>query len=104
MPEPLTIEDFVPHIHTIFKIETPVALELELDRIADRSTPQIRQFSLLFKGPGSPRLRQGTYILLHAALHELSLFLVPFGDRDGHMVYQAAFTRLIGAPQAGPPG
>ena len=49
------------------------------------------QFSLVFLGPTSPHLPQGTYLLTHAELGELTLFLVPIGaDADG-IRYEAAF-------------
>jgi hypothetical protein len=100
MPERWTGQDFIPHLHTIFKIETPLALELELKEVSDRSNARIEQFSLLFAGPPSPLLPQGTYALQHARMGEVSLFLVPLGPRNGRMIYQAVFTRLIPEPQA----
>lgn len=88
-------KDFAAHLHTAFKIETPVALELELSAVHDRSNAQLEQFSVIFTGPASPWLRQGTYTLLHPKMRELALFLVPLGPRDGCMVYEAVFARLI---------
>lgn len=93
MPEPMTREDFLPHVHTIFRVDGPVALELELAEIRDLSNAQLEQFSLLFTGPASPWLEQGTYALLHQE-KEISLFLVPLGPENGRMVYEAAFTRF----------
>jgi hypothetical protein len=49
------------------------------------------QFSLIFTGPASPFLPQGTYELHHAELGELSLFLVPLGPQVDAMRYEAAF-------------
>jgi hypothetical protein len=49
------------------------------------------QFSLVFQGPATQLLPQGTYRLAHAELGELELFLVPIGrDADGTR-YEAAF-------------
>lgn len=49
------------------------------------------QFSLVFRGPTSAPLPQGTYLLTHAELGELALSLVPIGaDSDG-IRYEAAF-------------
>lgn len=49
------------------------------------------QFSLLFRGPGSPVLVQGTYPIGHPELEDLVLFLVPLGpDADGPR-YEASF-------------
>jgi hypothetical protein len=95
MPELLASKDFAAHLHTGFKVETPVALELTLAEVTDRSNAQIEQFSVLFTGPASPWLPQGMYTLLHPETRALDLFLVPLGPRDGRMVYEAVFARLI---------
>lgn len=95
MPEFPASKDFVAHLHTAFKVETPVALELELSEVHDRSNAQLEQFSLIFTGPASPWLQQGTYTLLHPKMEELDLFLVPLGPREGRMVYEAVFARII---------
>jgi hypothetical protein len=95
MLEPWTSQDFISHLHTIFKIETPVVLELELNEVSDRSNERIEQFSLLFNAPESPMMPQGTYALAHAQMGEVLLFMVPLGPRNGDMVYQAVFTRVV---------
>jgi hypothetical protein len=94
MPELLHVADFVPHLHSTFRVETPIALELELAGIDDLSNAQMEQFSLEFTGPESPWLRQGTYKLHHAKMGEPEIFLVPLGPREGKMRYQAIFSRL----------
>jgi hypothetical protein len=50
-----------------------------------------RQFSLVFRGPAEPVLRQGSYGLSHQELGELELFLVPIGPDAEGMRYEAAF-------------
>lgn len=94
MPELPASKDFAAHLHTAFRVETPMALELELAEVTDRSNAQVEQFSVLFTGPASPWLRQGTYTLFHPQMQELALFLVPLGPRDDRMVYEAVFARL----------
>jgi hypothetical protein len=59
MAELLASKDFAAHLHTVFKVETPVTLELTLAEVTDRSNAQIEQFSVLFTGPESPWLQQG---------------------------------------------
>ena len=95
MPKVLKSKDFAEHLHTTFHIETPIDLDLELTDVTDRSNTQIEQFSILFAGAASPWLRQGTYPLAHPAMGQLELFLVPLGPRDGRMVYQSIFSKLI---------
>jgi hypothetical protein len=100
MLEQWTSQDFAPHLHTIFRIGSPSAVELELTEVVDRSNARIDQFSLLFGGPLFPMLGQGTYMLEHTRMGEISLFLVPLGPRNAQMIYQAVFTRLIQELQA----
>jgi len=95
MPELLGSKDFAAHLHTAFRVETPEAIELELAEVTEQSNAQVEQFSLLFKGPASPWLRQGTYFLMHSKMAQVTLFLVPLGVRDGRMAYEAVFARLI---------
>jgi hypothetical protein len=94
MSELLTSKDFAVHLHTVFKVESPAAVELELEEIEDRSNAQLEQFSVIFTGPESPWLPQGTYTLLHPEMQQVALFLVPLGPRAGRMVYEAVFTRF----------
>ena len=65
---------------------------LELVEVATSSEPGGRgpdgqertQFSLLFRGPLSPVLVQGTYELRHVELEDFALFLVPLEpEADG---------------------
>ncbi|MDR3775210.1 MAG: hypothetical protein P4L26_17785 [Terracidiphilus sp.] len=95
MPEILRSKDFAPQLNTIFRIETPAAHELELVEVTDRSNETLAQFSIMFAGPESPWLEQGTYTLLHPAMGQVTLFMGPKGPRDGRMIYEAAFSRLI---------
>ncbi len=97
MPELLRSKDFVPHLHTIFRVETPAALDLELTEVKDTSNAQVEQFALYFAGPASPWLEQGTYTLLHPAMEQATLFMGPKGPRDGRMIYEVIFARLIEA-------
>jgi hypothetical protein len=98
MPEPLHSADFQPHVYTTFQIESPDLLEVELAAVTDRSNPQVEQFSLLFLGPMSSPLGQGTYAFLHPKMGRQELFIVPIGPRDGKMAYEAVFARPIGKP------
>lgn len=89
---------FSQHLHTSFRIPAgngePIVLELI--EVEDRSSPQMEQFSLLFRGPLEPALDQGIRELEHAELGPMALFLVPVGpNRAGTgMRYQAVFNRI----------
>ena len=50
-----------------------------------------RQFSLDFGGPREPVLPQATYAVRHDQLGDLELFLVPMGQDEEGMTYEAAF-------------
>lgn len=50
-----------------------------------------RQFNLVFAGPAAPVHPQGTYLVTHADLGELELFLVPLGADEQGARYEAAF-------------
>jgi len=95
MPERLTINDFVPHLHTGFRVSQPEDYELELAEVTDRSNAQLEQFSLIFTGTAAPWLPQGLYRLAHARMGECELFLVPIGPDAGRMRYQAVFSRFL---------
>lgn len=100
MLEKLTLNDFTPHLHTCFRVEGLDNYVLELAGIDDHSTAQLEQFSLIFTGPISPWLQQGSYKLIHPEMQECGLFLVPIGPDAMRMRYEAVFSRLITKPEA----
>jgi len=103
MVEQMGSKDFAEHLNTVFRVEEPLALPLELSAVDEGSNAQVEQFSLTFTGPESPWLRQGTYALKHETAGEIELFLVPLGPRDGRMIYESVFARLknaVPAPKA----
>ena len=97
----LTCADFAGRVGDTFGIpvEGAAAIAIELDEATESTEPggtgpdgQTRnQFSLVFRGPTSPLLPQGTYLLTHAELGELALFLVPIGSDSDGIRYEAAF-------------
>jgi hypothetical protein len=46
-------------------------------------------FSVLFQGPKSPSLRQSTYPVRHADMGEQTLCLVPVGEKEAGIQYEA---------------
>ena len=107
MPNELIFQDFVPYLHTRFRVATLDDYELTLTEANDLSRERTEQFSLIFTCPVLPWLPQGIYTLTPSgdAKHsEISLFLVPIGPNDEGMRYEAVFSRLaggIGAPSSG---
>jgi len=99
MPAQFSLMDFVPLLHTHFRVGTLEGYELELTEVTDHSTSQLEQFSLIFTGVPSPWLQQGSYKLAHPQLSDCELFLVPLGPDATGMRYQAVFSRFIRKPQ-----
>ena len=97
----LTHAEFAGLVGDVFDLATDGAgtLPVELVEATESTEPggkgpdgQTRnQFSLVFRGPTSPHLPQGTYLLTHAELGELALFLVPIGAESDGIRYEAAF-------------
>jgi len=97
----LTCADFAGRVGDTFDMAADGAAvtPVELVEATESSEPggtgpdgQTRnQFSLVFLGPTSPHLPQATYLLTHAELGELALFLVPIGADSAGIRYEAAF-------------
>ena len=95
--EQLTRDSFAPFLETSFEValvgSPAVALKLASIGTAGAGLPGAREpFSLIFHGPLTPTLRQGTFTLTHADLGPLSIFLVPIGGLGAAMRYEAIFS------------
>ena len=88
---------FAEHRNSTFRLRQEVATtELELVEIVDGSTLRQVSFSLLFRGPHQPLLRQQIYPFEHDRLGRFDLFIVPV-KRDAHgLYYEAVFNRVTG--------
>jgi hypothetical protein len=49
-------------------------------------------FSLVFEGPASQPMTQGTYLFRSDTLGELPIFVVPISEKDSTRRYQAIFS------------
>ncbi len=76
---------------TVVPLVLVEATESALDGGAGPEGQVRRQFTLTFEGPAAPVHPQGTYLLDHADLGELEIFLVPVGADDEGVRYEAAF-------------
>jgi hypothetical protein len=98
MPD-LSIETFLPHLETEFRVADPPGTEpvtLRLTEVGGLGTqpnaPRSDPFSLEFTGPSQPALDQRIYRLEHHELGTLDIFLVPIGpDPTGSPRYEAVF-------------
>jgi hypothetical protein len=74
-------------------IETQLVEAVESDRAGGTGPdgqPRL-QFSLVFRGPVEPLLRQATYGVDHPEVGHLEIFLVPIGPDGAGMRYEAVF-------------
>ena len=98
MPASLTEEEFSKHVNTKFhaRLDAEAEVDLELAEVkgyqhkANEQTGMER-FSVFFKGPEAPRLRQKTYTLQHDQMGEFEIFLVPISPNDHGSRYEAVF-------------
>jgi hypothetical protein len=105
----LTYDRFAPRVGEVFEVGVGAGptVCMVLSDASESAEPGGRgpegqerlQFSLVFRGPATPALPQGTYRLTHPELGELAMFLVPLGpdprgdgpgDAQG-MRYEAVF-------------
>lgn len=97
--ENLAITSFQQLIGDTFEIDPPIEDidALTLDNVSELTSPGTRSpgfrdpFRLLFRGPATAILPQGTHVLRHKTLGRLEIFLVPLQpDAEGPM-YEAIF-------------
>jgi len=99
MLDKLTHFDFAALVTERFRLEEGVVtLELELIGAEVASSSSARDstrapFSLTFRGPREPLLRQRMYPLHHPSLGKLELFLVPIGPDASGQRYQTIVPR-----------
>ncbi|HEX9160078.1 MAG TPA: hypothetical protein VF980_00095 [Thermoanaerobaculia bacterium] len=97
-PSLYRVETFQPHVNSRFDASLPdgSTLPLVLTEVhLVQSNEKVTQFSLLFRGPATPLVRQQTLRLDHAQLGQMDFFLVPIGaDADG-VSYEAVFSRFV---------
>ena len=93
----LNAKIFTGQLHTRFKVHVgnPGPVELELTEVNERTTsPKVELFSLIFRGPVTPRLVQRIHPLEHDSLGKFELFLTPVGLDENGTLYEAVFHRL----------
>ena len=97
MLDTLNYEKLAAQVNTKFLLtETTPPIELELIEATERQiTTRQEFFSLFFLGPKDLLLPQKIYQLAHEQLGAGTLFLVPVGQSEEGIRYEAAFNRLI---------
>ncbi len=100
MPEALHQESFDGLLHAPFHVAQPgsAGFDLELVDVTEYlHTTRQESFSVIFSGPASSFIQQGTYHLCNDKLGEVDLFLVPIGHDSNGYQYEAVFNHLIPA-------
>jgi len=105
MLEKLQSSDFVPHLHSEFRLhnkQLQKSFTAELSAVELHPSPHVpdrrtaaadfkQSFSLIFHAHKDTDLPQGIYSVEHKKLGKVELFLVPVGMRTEHARYEAAF-------------
>ena len=92
--EQLTHDLFEPHIDSSFLARLgTVRFELVLKTVdlLNQGHDAQQPFSLLFEGSASTRFDQQLVTLSHGELGEMTIFLIPIGEHDGKITYEAIF-------------
>ena len=107
MLDKLTKESFAPHVGSQFRfqIDASTWVTTELIEVTGRSPsvgraawsvpakPLREPFSIVFRGPPAPLLRQRMYRVEHEALGLIEdLFIVPVGVTQDGLFYEAVFS------------
>jgi hypothetical protein len=93
----LTSESFSENLNTTFEIQVSAlnAQELELIEVSKkRAGRSTEAFDVFFLGPKKKKFTQGTYMIRHARMGTFPLFVVPVGNGNHGVCYQAVFSRL----------
>ena len=90
-------EEYAAQVNTKFRLlEMSPVLEIILSEITEKKlTARQEYFSLVFIGASEFPLPQRTYEMIHEHLGDGALFLVPVGQDNDGIKYEAAFNRLI---------
>ena len=91
-----TLEDFSSHVGSQFTCNEMDACQFELTEASEFKTEQVceggrKPFSLVFKTANTIEPQQGIHQLSHDTLGDISLFLVPVEESEGHYHYEATF-------------
>lgn len=88
---------FTEQLHTQFKVHNVGAepILLELVEVAEQDpSPRLEFFSIHFRGPVSPLLKQQIHRLEHAKLGTFEIFLTAISADPQGTVYEAIFHRF----------
>jgi hypothetical protein len=89
---------FADNLNTSFRLKCAPdqAVDVELIELREgRANPNQEAFSLTFRGPGDCLVPQGLYAFEHGTAGSFDLFIVPIGQDEQGIYYEAVFNRLL---------
>lgn len=94
----LSIKEFREQLNSTFTVPVDeagtVVLEL-FDAVEGNTSPAMELFSLYFRGPFTPRLRQQTHRMEHEKLGVIEIFITPIeASQEKGTVYESVFHRF----------
>ena len=98
MLENWTRDALAENLGTTFRVhhEQLGMVELELIEVSElKKAGRQEAYSILFCGPLDKSLRQGMYKTEHARLGVGDLFIVPIGQEEDGLRYEAVFNHLM---------
>jgi len=99
MFEKLSRSDFADQLNTEFStvLYPDIRVTLELIEVgAQRPSPKLDNYSLLFRGPAEFCLLQSSYPIEHPVIGNLDLFIVPVNEKPDGFRYEAIINRIVG--------
>jgi hypothetical protein len=89
--------DFEVHLNDVFSVlpGSGHRIPFRLDRVSEAQSRGTQTLSLFFYGPGDILLKQMLYTMEHDNMGQLQLFIVPVGEDEKGICYQAIMTRFL---------
>jgi hypothetical protein len=92
-----TKEQFSQQVHQPFSGTAPNGSDVEMTLakftdIFDSDTQET--FTLVFRAPADTAAEQGTYVLRNQGFGEQAIFLVPVGQDENGVLFEAVYNRL----------
>lgn len=98
MTDQLNYEQFAQHLHGKFKIQASPdsVVEVELAELSDFRKSEFQEsFWLVFRGPASLPLGQGTFVFENDAMGRFDIFMTPIKQDAESLYYEVVFNRLV---------
>lgn len=98
MTDQLSHELLAQNLHGRFKIHqsTDNVVEVDLVEVSEFKKSDFQErFWIVFRGPGSNPLPQGTYLFENENIGRFDIFITPMRHDSESLYYEAVFNRLV---------